>query len=957
MKKIPLFLSTLLCLSYSAIYAQAPAIEWQKCFGGNYLDEGYYIEPTTDGGYIMTGITGTVNNGDVHGMHGVGYADWDILVVKMDSKGVLQWTKCLGGSNIEEGLVVHQAPDGGYLVGGDEVSSMGDGDISTTHRGGYDIWLVKLSPTGDIVWSNTYGGQMDDRFHDFKFTPDGGCIVAGSTTSTNGQVTGKHFFKDAWVLKVNSTGVLQWERCVGGNQDDEAFGVNVLTDGYVITGYSYSTDGDMTGTPGGMAAKLDLTGNILWAKALGSSLAYGYGVVKGSDGGIVISGYGHVKSALLKLDDGGNLLWSQYYGGSAGGETFFSIAVTTDGGYVMAGTATSKNGDIKCPNATALIQGWVVKTSSTGALQWQKIFSGGNTDIEQAAFPTSDGGYIVGGYTRLGTMPGYHADISTYYEAGDFYAAKLAPDAPSTLTINTPPANSCAGSPITLSLTGWPANGGYTYQWKKNGTDLNNNSPAYTASDLAYGDQVFCIVTSSDACGVPLTSNTITLSVSSVAAPKVTISADAVTVCQGSALTFTAAVAGGGPNPLYQWLLNGSATGNGGASFQTKDLKNGDLVSCSYTDNAACVLAGLNLSNVVTASVDPVLTTSVSIAGPTTAVCAGSPANFTATPVNGGSSPVYHWLINDIDIGTAGLTYSNNQLADGDVVSCSMTSNALCAVPYNANSNAWPVTVLPSGAITLQVRHSPDVICSGKQVVFTATAGATDFKPVYQWQVNGTNEGTNSTTWSSDQLIDGDVISCRLSDVSGCMTPASDAVTVTIYPTPSVGAAAPIVLPKGQSLPLLLPVTGNVAVYSWTPVTALSDPTIGDPIASPLKTTTYMLKVTSAQGCSDSGSLKVNVISKVGIPGAFSPNGDGHNDIFYVMGGPMGAVLKDMMVFDRVGRCVFQVHNVATDDPAFGWDGRVGGQAASPGTYVYEIRMGFADGTQQVLKGTVVLVR
>jgi gliding motility-associated-like protein len=101
----------------------------------------------------------------------------------------------------------------------------------------------------------------------------------------------------------------------------------------------------------------------------------------------------------------------------------------------------------------------------------------------------------------------------------------------------------------------------------------------------------------------------------------------------------------------------------------------------------------------------------------------------------------------------------------------------------------------------------------------------------------------------------------------------------------------------------------------------------------------------------------VKVTSRLAVPGAFSPNGDGRNDVFYVVGGPSGSVVKDFLVFDRWGACVFQVHGVAPDDPAFGWDGRVGGQAAPAGTYVYQIRMSFADSTQQVLKGTVVLVR
>jgi gliding motility-associated-like protein len=191
----------------------------------------------------------------------------------------------------------------------------------------------------------------------------------------------------------------------------------------------------------------------------------------------------------------------------------------------------------------------------------------------------------------------------------------------------------------------------------------------------------------------------------------------------------------------------------------------------------------------------------------------------------------------------------------------------------------------------------------------------------------------------------------------GCVIPSVTSVTPVINPTPSVGTAPVILLTKGQTTTLGLPVTGPVASYAWSPVASLSDPAVADPVAAPLTTTTYTLLVTSPDGCADSGHLTVKVFSALAIPAAFSPNGDGHNDIFYVIGGPIGSVIKDFGVFDRWGQRVFQVHEVAPDDPAFGWDGRIRGQLAPTGVYVYEILMGFADGTKQVYKGTVVLVR
>jgi gliding motility-associated-like protein len=101
----------------------------------------------------------------------------------------------------------------------------------------------------------------------------------------------------------------------------------------------------------------------------------------------------------------------------------------------------------------------------------------------------------------------------------------------------------------------------------------------------------------------------------------------------------------------------------------------------------------------------------------------------------------------------------------------------------------------------------------------------------------------------------------------------------------------------------------------------------------------------------------VNVFSQLRIPNAFTPNGDGQNDVFYIMGGPQGSRIKDFAVFNRWGQKIFQVHDVLPDDPGYGWNGNYKGAPVSPGAYVYVVVMGFADGTQEVFKGTVMLIK
>lgn len=983
MNKKTLFLSLLLLLFQQVLLAQAPSVEWIKCFGGNYVDFEPTIEPTSDGGYIMTGVVDGPG-GDVSGYHGnidIG----DYWVVKMDHQGAIQWSRCLGGTFFDQSQRVHEAPDGSFLVLGEAASLPGDGDVTTTNHGGTDYWLVKLSATGNILWQKSYGGDHNEYAYDFQFTADGGYILAGETESTGGDVSGNHGSRDCWIVKVNSAGNIDWQRCIGGSQDDEAYSVVALNDGYVITGYTSSNDGNMSGFHGGvfdmLAAKLDLNGNLLWTRSLGSDgQDQGWGIIKGSDGGVVIAGstggnngdvsgnHGGADFWLVKLNDQtGALVWQNCYGGSFN-EQAYGLAVTADGGYVLGGYAGSKDGQVTCMT-NQVHAAWMVKTSATGTLLWQKTFSGSYVDEIMSVKATPDGGIVASGYTCLSSFPNYHKDMDPNHTVGDHFVVKLGPataTGPVTINISTPPANICAGSALTLTATAPNAPADAVYKWFRNGADVNNPGSTYTAANFVNGDQVYCQVTvatsSGNSCAVTptppvstsYTSNTVTLSVSPLVLPKVSISADALSACSGRSLTFTAAVTGGGSGPVYQWLVNGSPVGTGGPVYSSAGLADGSLVSCTYSDNTACVVPGTNVSNVIKAAVLPSVTPSVGIVASVTTVCAGSPVSFTATAVNGGTSPLYQWQINGMAAATGGATYSSSSLADGDVVSCSLTSSAACSSPVTAGSSTITVTVKPSVTSSVRIDYDP-VLCSGLPVLFKAVPGNV-ISPAYDWQVNGVRVGT-AATYTTSTLANGDVVSCNLTETQGCALPSTASVTPIIYPTPVVGTAPPIILSKGQAVVLSLPVTGDIATYSWSPPEGLSDVTAAGPLATPRKSTVYTLEVTSQDGCKASGNITVKVFSTLMVPGAFSPNGDGHNDVFYVVGGPLGSTVKDFLVFDRWDRCVFQVHGVAPDDAAYGWNGRVAGQAAPAGTYVYEIRMGFADGTQQVLKGTVVLVR
>jgi hypothetical protein len=142
------------------------------------------------------------NDGDVSGNHG---GNGDAWIVKLNSIGEIQWQKCLGGSNLDIAGAIQPTSDDGYVMAGYTHSN--DGDVSGNHGGNDDAWVVKLNSTGEIQWQKCLGGSGDDQAFDIQPTADGGYIMVGQSSSNDGDVSGNHGGNgDAWIVKLNSTG-------------------------------------------------------------------------------------------------------------------------------------------------------------------------------------------------------------------------------------------------------------------------------------------------------------------------------------------------------------------------------------------------------------------------------------------------------------------------------------------------------------------------------------------------------------------------------------------------------------------------------------------------------------------------------------------------------------------------------------------------------------------------------
>ncbi|MCX5886174.1 MAG: BACON domain-containing carbohydrate-binding protein [Proteobacteria bacterium] len=309
------------------------ATEWAKTYGGSGADFASPIQQTTDGGYIVAGGTSSFS---VFG------ALTDFWVVKLDSNGNITWQKTYGGSDADFASSIQQTTDGGYIVAG-YTKSFGAGN--------YDAWVVKLDSNGNVTWQKTYGGSDADDASSIQQTTDGGYIVAvySSTTAVG-------LF---WIVKLDSSGNVVWQKTYGGSDADFASSIQQTTDGgYIVAGETHSFG---AGSYDAWVLKLDSNGNINWQKTYwGSDSDSASSIRQTADGGYIVAGSTtDYDFWVLKLDSNGNITWQKTCGGSDFEEAS-SIQQTTDGGYIVGGTTTSFG--------AGFYDAWILKLDSNGEI-------------------------------------------------------------------------------------------------------------------------------------------------------------------------------------------------------------------------------------------------------------------------------------------------------------------------------------------------------------------------------------------------------------------------------------------------------------------------------------------------------------------------------------------------------------------------------------------------------------
>ncbi|MBK7567747.1 MAG: putative metal-binding motif-containing protein [Bacteroidetes bacterium] len=298
----------------------------------------------------------------------------------------IEWQNTIGGDLYDWLYSIEQTSDGGYILGGHSESGV-SGDKADSSRGGSDYWIVKLNSSGEIEWQNTIGGDNQDQVYDIKQTLDGGYIVGGySSSSLSGEKSenyiGINSNPDYWVVKLDSLGEIEWQNTIGGDQQDYLWSVGQTIDGgYILGGLSES----------------GLSGDKTEEKI------------------------GYSDYWIVKLNSLGEIEWQNTIGGDLD-DWLHSMEQTVDGGYILVGTSYSNISGDKTENCFGFNDYWVVKLDSLGEIEWQNTIGGNLYDEVFSIQQTIDFGYIIGGQSNSDFSGSKNESCLGYY---DYWVVKL----------------------------------------------------------------------------------------------------------------------------------------------------------------------------------------------------------------------------------------------------------------------------------------------------------------------------------------------------------------------------------------------------------------------------------------------------------------------------------------------------------------------------------------------------
>ena len=406
-------------------FCQIPNINWEHCYGGSGLgDLPVALIEMNDFGYAIPGTSDGPDANQVFGNHG----EEDFWVIKTDSSGAFISQHCYGGSRADVAACGTKTREGGFIVAGFTVSN--DGDVIGQHMyydstqaawiNSTDAWVLKFDSNFVLQWAKTYGGKKYDTFLSCDTTTDGGYIFSGYTSSNDDDVTGHHdttYFNgnyDGWIVKTDSSGTIQWQKCLGGSNADVLYEIITTNNGYVSVGSTNSNDYDISGNHGASdfwMLKTDINGNLLWSKCYGDTAYENLGFVKVcANGDILASGAtssdalpdyhgGYYDAYLIRTDSIGNLVWQNCYGGSDM-DFFEEFVEFPDSTFLVIGSVSSSDGQVHGFHdslTSANPDMWLCRIAYDGTLLGSKCLGSHYGEFGQYITPLANGQFILAG--------------------------------------------------------------------------------------------------------------------------------------------------------------------------------------------------------------------------------------------------------------------------------------------------------------------------------------------------------------------------------------------------------------------------------------------------------------------------------------------------------------------------------------------------------------------------------
>ncbi|MEI6899229.1 MAG: FISUMP domain-containing protein, partial [Bacteroidota bacterium] len=722
--------------------------------------------------------------------------------MKFTANGQRVWGTYYGGSNFDQNpccAVINQ----GYVFLSGNTGSPNNiataGSFLPNINGFQKTFLAAFDLSGQRLWGTYYAGEFDDWSYGCTADTGNNVYIYGLTSSNTNIATPGSFQEtmvgggSGYLAKFNYYGIRLWGTYYGTG------GTNVTE------------------------AAVDDSANIIIAGS-----AHDQNTIIPSQGAFqsVYRG-GYYDSFLGKFNSGGQRFWGTYYGGT-GQEGAMGLAVDhSDNIYLISNTVSENNSDhdsslctrSRLYNYIATPGAFLTEKPSMSAVFLVKFSDCYSPDtalqINGPVVVCANTAGVIYSIDPLYAATGYHWCVSgnltiTSGQNSTSVTVNVGPVV-GTDTISVYGINSCDnGFPksmiITVDLRPVPvitgpdtvctgdtavfytSGGMINYLWSVSpgGNIVAKGTPAdSTVSVIWTSGGVHWVKVNylSGGCASLLPTQK-TVWVNAGPAVSLTIAASANPVCTGTSVTFTATPINPGTSPAYQWKVNGINIGSNNPIYTYTPL-NGDVITCILTSDELCASGNPALSNSISMVVYSVLPAGVSIGVSGNSVCAGTTVTFTATPVNGGSSPFYQWKVNAINAGINNPNYSYIP-SNGDIVTCVMTSDLLCASGNPATSNSIMMIVNPNLPVSVAIASLSNPFCPGNSVTFTATPTNGGTAPFYQWKVNGFTAGANNPVYNYFPN-NGDIVTCVMNPNIACPTgnPANSNIIMMIENTSS----------------------------------------------------------------------------------------------------------------------------------------------------------------------------